>query len=123
MDNKLKNVDTDDAENIILLTDRIVKAVNPLRIYLFGSFADGTYNKDSDFDFYILVNDCDDRREKGIRARMAIGDKQKRPVDIIVGTKTRFFEYGVKADTLFIEREVFRKGIIVYDAIEGDIAV
>ena len=31
--------------------------IKPLKIYLFGSFADGTYTEESDFDFYIIVSD------------------------------------------------------------------
>ena len=40
------------------LTNSFVKDLMPIRIYLFGSFAEGKQNADSDFDFYIIVDDC-----------------------------------------------------------------
>ena len=39
------------------LRDCLVKQLSPERIYLFGSYADGTFNEDSDFDFYIVMED------------------------------------------------------------------
>ena len=32
------------------IVERLVEAVSPLKIYLFGSFANGTANEDSDFE-------------------------------------------------------------------------
>ncbi|MCD7748096.1 MAG: nucleotidyltransferase domain-containing protein [Firmicutes bacterium] len=45
------------AEEIEELKRGFVEKLNPLRIYLFGSFAEGTYRDESDFDFYIVVSD------------------------------------------------------------------
>lgn len=42
---------------INLIKNAFVNALLPQKIYLFGSFAEGTANEDSDFDFYIIVND------------------------------------------------------------------
>ena len=39
------------------LKEQFINGLTPLRIYLFGSFANGTYTEDSDFDFYIVVDD------------------------------------------------------------------
>ncbi len=41
------------------LKDSFVKDLLPLRIYLFGSFAEGKENTDSDYDFYIVVDDSE----------------------------------------------------------------
>ena len=35
----------------------LILSIKPLKIYLFGSFANGTYTEESDFDFYIIVSD------------------------------------------------------------------
>ena len=35
-------------EQITLLKDCIIGAISPLKVYLFGSFADGTYKDESD---------------------------------------------------------------------------
>ena len=39
------------------LKEQFISQLKPLKIYLFGSFADGTYTEESDFDFYIIVSD------------------------------------------------------------------
>ena len=44
-------------EEIEELKEQFISQLKPLKIYLFGSFADGTYNEESDFDFYIIVSD------------------------------------------------------------------
>ena len=41
-------------EEINALKDCFVKALDPLRVYLFGSYAYGTPDQDSDFDFTSL---------------------------------------------------------------------
>jgi uncharacterized protein len=44
-----------DIENIV---DRVVALVHPSRVFLFGSFADGTSRDDSDLDFLTVTNDA-----------------------------------------------------------------
>ena len=44
-------------EEIIALKERFVQKLNPLKIYLFGSYAYGNPESDSDYDFYIVVDD------------------------------------------------------------------
>lgn len=39
------------------LKKQFISQLKPLKIYLFGSFAGGTYTEESDFDFYIIVSD------------------------------------------------------------------
>lgn len=39
------------------LKEPFISQLKPLKIYLFGSFANGTYTEESDFDFYIIVSD------------------------------------------------------------------
>lgn len=39
------------------ITDQIVSAVSPQRVYLFGSYASGKQNEDSDLDFLIVMPD------------------------------------------------------------------
>ena len=43
---------------IDLLKERFIEQLSPVRIYLFGSFAEGREQPDSDFDFYIVVDDA-----------------------------------------------------------------
>ena len=55
-----ENIDPIAREMIAEMTDRLVKVLNPERVYLFGSFADGSYSEGSDYDFYIVVNNGTD---------------------------------------------------------------
>ena len=55
-----ENIDPIAREMIAEMTDRLVKVLNPERVYLFGSFADGSYSDGSDYDFYIVVNNGTD---------------------------------------------------------------
>ena len=46
------------------------------------------------------------------RAYKAIRKVKRRPVDIIVGTKTRF---ETRKDMMSVENEVYKKGVLLYD--------
>mgnify|MGYP002625954768 FL=1 len=107
--------DKETARNIEDITYCFVEQLSPLKVFLFGSFADGSYTDQSDYDFYIVVNDQTNTQETRKMARKAIRYVQKRPVDIVVGTNSRFEKYGTSDDTLFVEGEVFKKGRLLYD--------
>lgn len=80
---------------------------------MFGSFANDTYNEESDFGFYIVVDDdVKDMVEMTTRAYKAIRKVKRRPVDIIVGTKTRF---ETRKNMMSVENEVYKKGVLLYD--------
>ena len=103
-------------DEINALKDRIVEQLSPLKIYLFGSYAYGTPGADSDYDFYIVVDDVHDNAyEQTVRAYQAIRHARTRPVDILVGTNSAFEQKKADCDYT-IESEVFRKGILLYDA-------
>lgn len=107
--------DKDYVDNIQELTKLFVEQINPSKVMLFGSFAKGSYTDESDYDFYIVVDDERDVRETTRQARRASIDVKKRPVDIIVGTNSRF-EAKRKVDyTLMVEGEVERDGILLYE--------
>ena len=57
-------------DEIEVIKQKLVDQIKPIGVYLFGSFANGTAHADSDFDFYIIVDDrshfciqSDSRRE------------------------------------------------------------
>ena len=102
-------------ENIQELASEFVKQVNPIKIVLFGSFAKGSYNEYSDYDFYLVVDDKNDVKETMRQARRASIHIKYRPVDIVVGTNSRF-ELKRKMDyTQMVEGEVERDGILLYE--------
>ena len=101
-------------ENIRNMSDHFVAAVDPLKVILFGSFADGSYTDDSDYDFYLVVEDDRSLGDTSFRAHKSIRDLKDRPVDIVVGHNS-YFEQKGKTRTLMVEGEVHRKGILLYE--------
>ena len=98
-------------QEITELCDRLVSQLSPSRVYLFGSFADGTNRDESDFDFYIVMgDDTTDLADATTRAYRSIRRLKRRPVDILVGTESGF-ENG-KGQGL--KREVAEKGVLLY---------
>lgn len=96
------------------LKNKFVEQLSPMRIYLFGSFAEGTNTEDSDFDFYIVVDDeKKDLMQVTVDAYKSIRTTKQRPVDIIVGTLSRFEE---RKEMMSVENEVYNKGVLLYDA-------
>lgn len=103
-------------DEIHVLKNRFVEQLSPLKVYLFGSYAYGIPDKDSDYDFYIVVDDSRaDSYEQTVLAYRAIRHARTRPVDIVVGTNSAF-ETQIKENQHSIENEVFRKGILLYGA-------
>ena len=95
------------------LKNYFIKDLLPLKIYLFGYFAEGRETEDSDYDFYIVVRDYEkDMIELTAKAYRAIRHKNRRPVDIIVNTERTFEDR--KTDVSSVESEVVRKGILLY---------
>ncbi len=80
--------------------DRLVKVYHPLEIYLFGSYAWGTPNEESDLDLLIVIDETNENRykllTKGHRALIDL-DISK---DILVYTKNEFLERAEDISTL-----------------------
>ena len=94
------------------LKDRLVAQLSPVQVYLFGSFASGADTPDSDFDFYIVVEDSGQNlADLTAAAYRAVRKVKKRPVDILVGTTTGF---EARKNIPSVEREVYRKGVLLY---------
>ena len=96
------------------LTSCFVKQLSPLKIYLFGSYVSGEFDENSDFDFYIVVDDSQsDLLELMRSAYKSVRDVKKRPVDILIGTESSFEQ---RKNSLSVENEVYLKGVLVYAA-------
>lgn len=97
------------------LKQQFVNQLVPVQIYLFGSFASGTYTDQSDIDFYIVVNDdIKDLAAETTKAYKSIRDMNRRPVDIVVNTVGRFES---RKNIPSLENEVHKNGVLIYDAI------
>ena len=96
------------------LKEQFISQLKPLKIYLFGSFADGTYTEESDFDFYIIVSDeVKKLKDLTTQAYRSIRKIKKRPVDIIIGTESIFEN---KKNSPSVENEVIKNGILLYES-------
>lgn len=107
--------DKEASDNISDIVKCFVEDVKPLRIILFGSFTSGKNTENSDFDFYLVVDDDRNIADVSAQAYKSIRYTRKRPVDIVVGTKSRFEKYGTSKDSLYIEGEVARTGKVLYE--------
>ena len=79
-------IDKTTIANIVI---RIAKSVNPDKIYLFGSYANGHANEDSDIDLLVVKESSEPKYIRRIEIqRLLIGSKL--PVDIVVYTNDEF---------------------------------
>ena len=94
------------------IQDIILDTVPALQIYLFGSYAKGTQQADSDYDFYVIIPDDTLRPLDAIRKiSMALRSARKRPIDMLVGSESKFNKYK---NVYSIEKEVFNSGVKLY---------
>lgn len=100
-------------DTIKKLSDIIAKAVKPLQIYLFGSFAKGQQNNHSDYDFFVVVDNKANTDDVYFTASEALWEKRNRPVDILVSTQKKFEYY--KQDNFRVESDVMRDGVLLYE--------
>ena len=79
-------------QNIIYnVASILVSEVGAEQVYLFGSYANGTENSESDIDLFI-VTDLTDKKKIDVtqQARRALLKKTTVPIDIVVCDKTIF---------------------------------
>ena len=106
---KLKN--TELVEKIL---SRLIKAYNPVSVYLFGSYAWGIPDKSSDMDFFVVVDKSSLTSADRIRLGMRELTDIDIAVDIIVFTKDEIAEKKDHLSTL--TNKVISKGIKLYEA-------
>ncbi len=97
---------------IELIKEKLVSQLSPMKIYLFGSFAEGTADEGSDVDIYIIVkDDTENLVDLTAEAYKSIRNVRSRAVDIIIGTESRFESRKNRAG---LENEVLNKGVLLY---------
>ncbi|MBO7620174.1 MAG: nucleotidyltransferase domain-containing protein [Victivallales bacterium] len=94
------------------IKEKLVRQLSPEKIYLFGSFAEGTADEGSDVDIYIIVkDDTENLVDLTAEAYKSIRNVRSRAVDIIIGTESRFESRKNRAG---LENEVMSKGVLLY---------
>lgn len=91
---------------------KIKDSVDPDKIYLFGSFASGKANKNSDLDICIIKNNFASKNEQLLKAKKALFNLQI-PIDMLFFKEKDF----LKRQNIWgsIQYEVFHKGIKMYE--------
>jgi len=95
------------------LVRRIVEAVHPLRIILFGSAARGETGPESDVDVMVVMPEGTDRRRTAGRIYMQFQGLGF-PVDVVVATPEQLDRH--RDDIGFIYYDVIREGKEIYAA-------
>jgi predicted nucleotidyltransferase len=94
------------------VTERIVDALAPERVILFGSYAYGEPTPDSDVDLLIVM----ETPERSSRRRQAVSRlfrERPFPMDIIVRTPTEMEQALARVDSFI--REVLTNGKVLYE--------
>ena len=101
------------AENIIEeVKERLVKTYHPIEIYLFGSYAWGSPDEESDLDILVIVEGSDEKRfKRSLPASLVLRDLMV-PKDILVVTKSEFEKSSNDVATLFYK--IKHKGKKIY---------
>jgi len=101
-------------DDLETLKEIILEKVPTDQIWLFGSYAYGTPNKNSDIDIYIVMKDDAQMRELDAMAEVHGGRFERRmrkPVDLLAMKLNRFED---RATAATIERKIKREGVKIY---------
>jgi len=106
--------------NYLPLIVEKLKSTDPEKIILFGSYAYGVPNEDSDIDIMVITSDekipksFNEKSQIYLRISKSISDiKREIPVDLIVHTKA-MHEKFIELNSLF-SQELLQKGLILYE--------
>lgn len=98
---------------ILNIKDVILSAVNVEKLYLFGSYANGVPNEESDYDFYMVIPNNSIRPIDAIGdAYMAMRGLKRKPVDILAGTSEGFAR---RCEGITLERKIAEEGVLLYE--------
>ena len=100
-------------DEITKIKDIIVNTIPLEKLYLFGSYAYGTPNEDSDYDFYAVIPNGSMRPLEAIQEIYgAMWEIKRKPMDVLAGT-VEIFERRSKLLTM--EKTIAEKGVLLYD--------
>lgn len=81
------------SEQIQQAVDRLVKAANPSKVILFGSYARGDETEDSDLDLMVIEREVPNKFEEMVRLRQELRPLRI-PVDVLVYSQNYVDEWG-----------------------------
>lgn len=98
---------------IAAMANRIVDAVQPLQVILFGSYARGTPQRWSDVDFLVVIPNSEDKQRVWDEIRAALRGSDS-PYDLVVATADEVRRRGNLVGMVL--RPALREGKVLYDA-------
>src|ERR671922_8427 len=93
------------------ITQRIVEKFQPHKVVLFGSYAYGTPNLDSDVDLLVVL-DSDEPMAQRMRRVTEVAKVRFLPLDVLVRTPAEIEERLAMGD--FFMAEILEKGKVLY---------
>ncbi len=100
-------------ELINYVVEKIIKEIKPEKIILFGSYARGDFNQDSDLDIFI-IKDGEESSRIMRRKVDALLRGRKFAVDLWV-RKPKEVEWNFRAKNPFYLYHIFKEGKVVYE--------
>ena len=100
------------AEALPAVTQRLVRKLHPEKIILFGSYAYGTPNPDSDVDLLVIMNTRALVTERYLKVSRLLRPRPF-PVDILVKNPAEIQRALAEGD--FFIREILTKGQVLYE--------
>jgi predicted nucleotidyltransferase len=93
----------------------IIKKINPIKIYLFGSYATATFDDKSDIDLLVVAPSNDRPLERRLKLRrMLLAYDRRIGLDLLVYTPAEF-KMLEKEPSSFISSAI-RQGIKIYES-------
>lgn len=108
--NELKKID----KIIELVSKRLVEVYSPDRIYLFGSYAWGKPDSDSDLDILVILGETDEKKmhKRILKGRRVLADLEI-PKDIVVYTNIEFEQLASQKSSLCYK--IKNEGVTLYE--------
>jgi uncharacterized protein len=91
--------------------NKIAERFRPERIILFGSYANGKPNEDSDVDLFVVMDHDGKGWEKA--AEISLDVEPPFPLDLLVRKRTDLSRYVKLGDPFY--REVAQHGVVLYE--------
>lgn len=85
--------------------------MNPLKIILFGSYAYGVPQQDSDLDLAIIMQEVPSKHKEAVKAYRLLRNV-KMPKDIIVSSVEEYDFYKNEAGSVY--KTIHEKGVVLY---------
>ncbi len=103
------------SELIRYIVEKIVSEIKPEKIILFGSYARGNFNQESDLDL-LIIKDADEPSRMVRRKIDALLRGRRFAVDLLV-RKTEEIAWNLKAENQFYLHNIFKDVKVLYERV------